>query len=136
MLYLTPDDPDLKSSLEGVIIPHKSGVNDRPYDTPSSLAKFLYLALDDPDLNPPLKKEGNEVAENLSEETSGRSREVNGESSASRRTIFETVKSKERKQILHSNTMDDRIKEAKDDAKCASKSILPTASGPPAQAGI
>jgi len=52
-------------------------------------------------LNPPLREEGHEVAWGVSEEKSGRSREINGESSASRRSIFKTTKSKERKQIQY-----------------------------------
>ncbi|WP_367357329.1 hypothetical protein [Mesotoga sp.] len=41
------------------------------------------------------------MAWGVSEEKSGRSREINGESSASRRSIFKTTKSKERKQIQY-----------------------------------
>ncbi len=52
---------------------------------------MLYFAPDNPDLNPPLREEGHEVEEGVrSEEKSGRSREINGESSASRRSIFKT----------------------------------------------
>jgi hypothetical protein len=50
-------------------------------------------------LSPLLREEVREVAEGVSEEPNGRSREINGESSASRRTIFESIRSKERKQI-------------------------------------
>ena len=49
--------------------------------------------------NPPLRKEDHVVAESVSEGLNARSGEINGESSASRKTIFETSKSKEKKQI-------------------------------------
>jgi len=51
--------------------------------------------------NPPLREEGHVVAEGVSEGLNARSIEIDGESSASKKTIFETINIKERKQITY-----------------------------------
>jgi len=75
------------------------------------------------------------VAEGVSEGTNARSRENDRESCALRRTIFETPRARRESRSCTDHYGTIAQKKRKNDARCASKSTHPTASGPPRSSG-